>query len=424
MEVGPGTRGGYRTAPVDRVAPLPPFRVGLMAYLAAFAFTIYQLVVQTSYSPLREEIGADLALDTMQSSAISATFLVTYACMQIPAGILLDRFGATRLLPLAAGLLGGATVVFSLSGSVAGAVVGRGLMGIAAAFAFPSIGMVLRRGIDTRWFPVFMGLADIGLGLGGMIGTAGADRLAAAIGWRGAMQAAAAAAIPIAFGAWLCLPRDRFGGGPAGAARAPVLASLRTIVADRQVRLAAVIYAGGCGTLYGFGTMWNRPLSLAWSLSPDEATIVDFAFFLGVAAGAPLTGLAEVWLGARRTLAWGIVLALASFMFWAFVPIDFTVWFDAVNVAIVGAGLASTVLAFTVACRGLPAEHAATAVGVVNFAGVVSGAALQVVPGLVMRLVDHSELFRLQVSSGVIFALSLTVALVASMRLAPDGPRQ
>jgi hypothetical protein len=132
----------------------------------------------------------------------------------------------------------------------------------------------------------------------------------------------------VAIGAWLCLPRDPFGAAPAGAARPSALGSLAKIVRNRQVRLAAIIYAGGCGTMYGFGTMWNRPIALAWSLDADEARIVDFCFFLGIAIGAPMTGLIEGRLGARRALAAGIALTLAAFLFWVFVPIDLTVWFD------------------------------------------------------------------------------------------------
>lgn len=398
----------------------PSFRIGILGYLAAFTFAIYQLCVQTSYSPLQDEIAGTLALDPVQSSVVSATFLFSYAFMQIPAGILLDRFGATRLLPVAALLLGAATVAFSLSGGMAAAIAGRGLMGVSAAFAFPAIGMVLRRGIDVRWFPVLMGLADVGIGVGGMIGTAGADALAASLGWRGAMQVAAAAALPVAFGAWLCLPRNPFGAAAPGAARPSPLGSLGSIVRNRQVRLAAIIYAGGCGTMYGFGTMWNRPISLAWSLDPAEARIIDFCFFLGIAVGAPLTGLVEGRLGARRALAAGILLTLAAFLVWVFVPVDLTIWFDAVNVGLIGVGLASTVLAFTVACRSLPKEQAGTAVGVVNFAGVVSGAVLQVLPGLIGKALDQPELLELQISSGVLFALALTVALIATLRLDRD----
>jgi MFS family permease len=229
----------------------PPFRVGILAYLAAFSFAIYQLCVQTSYSPLQDEIGGTLALDALQSSVVSATFLFTYAFMQVPAGILLDRVGATRLLPVAAILLGAATVVFSFSGSMATAMAGRGLMGVSAAFAFPAIGLVLRRGIDVRWFPVLMGLADVGIGVGGMIGTAGAGALAAALGWRGAMQVAAAAAIPVAIGAWLCLPRDPFGAAPAGAARPSALGSLGRCGSRRSSTRAVAarcMASARCGT--------------------------------------------------------------------------------------------------------------------------------------------------------------------------------
>ena len=398
----------------------PPPRIGILAYVAAFSFAIYQLVVQTSYSPLREEIGADLALDAMRTSVVSASFLLIYACMQIPAGLLLDRFGATRLLPVATLLLGGATVLFSLSGSMATAIAGRGLMGISAAFAFPAIGLVLRRGVDVRWFPFLMGLADVGIGVGGMIGTLGADRLAAAIGWRGTMQVAAAFALPIAITAAFLLPKAWFGARTAAPAATAGRGSLRQVIASRDVRLAALIYAGGCGTMYGFGTMWNRPIAIAWTLDPQEAAIIDFAFYLGLALGAPFTGIIEGRLGARRTMLWGLGLTLAAFLTWVLVPVWWTIWFDAANVALIGAGLASTVLAFTVACRSLPKELAGTAVGFVNFAGVVTGAALQVVPGLVGEWLAMDPLFELQVGSGTIFTIALTLAIVATMRLPRD----
>jgi sugar phosphate permease len=102
------------------------------------------------------------------------------------------------------------------------------------------------------------------------------------------------------------------------------------------------------------------------------------------------------------------------------VPVWWTIWFDAANVALIGAGLASTVLAFTVACRSLPKELAGTAVGFVNFAGVVTGAALQVIPGLFGEWMSMDPLFELQLGSGTVFTIALTTAIVATLRLPRD----
>ena len=72
----------------------PSRALAFAAYFAALGFLVYQLTVQTMLVPLSDFVGADLGVSAMEMTVISAAFLATYACMQIPAGVLLDRFGA------------------------------------------------------------------------------------------------------------------------------------------------------------------------------------------------------------------------------------------------------------------------------------------------------------------------------------------
>jgi MFS family permease len=404
------------------VSIFPSRALAFAAYFAALGFMVYQLTVQTMLVPLSDFVGADLGVSAMQMTVISAAFLATYACMQIPAGVLLDRFGATWLVPAACVCVGAGSIYFSHSHTFIGAVGARMLMGVAAAFAFPSIGMAARRGLPASMFPFMMGLADVGFGLGGVIGNIGASQLQPIIGWRGTMQAAALVALPLAAIAFVCLPRKWFGAAAAIKSATITHGGLRSVLKSREVRLAAVIYGGGCGTLFGFGSMWNQQLALAWDLLPNQASFISTAFFVGVGLGAPLTGWLGGKFGTERTLKWGLWLTLITLLVWMKPRIllgpdlprifDPPLWVSAINVGLIGLGVASSVLAFEIGCRALPTRLTATTVGVINLAGVGCGALLQVVPGFVPEIM-HSKHYTEVQYANLFFVGALVAALVA-----------
>ncbi len=93
-------------------------------------------------------------LSSYQTSWILGVFFFTYACFQIPTGILVDRWGARRSLFLF-GLLGAVTLALSASTMVLGATaaflvyyVSRALMGISQAGLFPASSRCL-----ASWIP-------------------------------------------------------------------------------------------------------------------------------------------------------------------------------------------------------------------------------------------------------------------------------
>lgn len=74
--------------------------------------------------------------------------LTVYAAMQVPVGILLDRYGSKRLLIAASGLLFVAQSAFSMVDSYPAALAARALLGVGDALVFIS---VLR--VVMAWFP-------------------------------------------------------------------------------------------------------------------------------------------------------------------------------------------------------------------------------------------------------------------------------
>ena len=158
--------------------------MGWISWAAATLFVFYQLVVQNSYPALDGTLREALGLDVAASSIVSATFLVVYGLMQVPAGMIIDRVGPGRVLPLAALLLAGTTWGFSLVDGMWSAMLLRAAMGLFAAFAFPGAGLIARRRLPVAIFPLAMGLIDGVFGLGLWAGDAGVAVMIEAMHWR------------------------------------------------------------------------------------------------------------------------------------------------------------------------------------------------------------------------------------------------
>ena len=395
----------------------PALKIGVIAFGAVLLLSFYQLTIENSYAPLRPEIAVDLHLNTLQTALISSSFLIAYALVQIPAGFLIDRIGTARILPFVAIATGLGAFFMSKSDGMTGAVAGRSLMGIAAAFGCPAAASVARRAIPLMYFPLCMGLTDMAIGLGGVSGTWGGNELQAMTHWRTALQIAAVVAIPLSLLMFFSIRNRWFGSGFKSTAefqpKLSVAATVKDLWTHKDVRVASLIFAGGCGTICGFGGMWNMQLAESWAWKEPQAILIASSFYVGIAIGSPLIGWLGVRFGSRATILTSMSITLPAFLFWLLVPIDWPLWFDALNVAVIGAGLSSVTLAFEIAGRSLPPKRIATAIAMVNLAGICTGAVLEIIPGIITHFLNASPLREMQIANAV-FAVMLVVTIWAT----------
>ena len=87
-------------------------------------------------------------ISASQLSTFTVLQLLVYAAMQIPVGVLLDRFGPQRLLVAGALLMTAAQLGFAWTGTYGGALSARVFVGMGDAMVFIS---VLR--LIASWFP-------------------------------------------------------------------------------------------------------------------------------------------------------------------------------------------------------------------------------------------------------------------------------
>ncbi len=130
-----------------------------------------------------------------QLSTFTVLQLLVYAAMQIPVGVLLDRFGPQRLLVAGAVFMTAAQLGFAFTGTYAGALLARVFVGMGDAMVFIS---VLR--IIASWFPAFR--SPILTAFTAMLGQCGAlvaaiplSRALASYGWTATFAASASLGI-------------------------------------------------------------------------------------------------------------------------------------------------------------------------------------------------------------------------------------
>jgi ACS family glucarate transporter-like MFS transporter len=155
---------------------------------------------------------------------VFSAFLLSYAPMQVPAGMLADRWGARRVLVVAAWWWVGATLLQAVagwSGAASGAggalamlLVGRFVLGIGEAPTFTAAAQGISRWVDRRFHARANGIVVAAVGLGSAIAPPLLTWAMIRFGWRRALIVSALPALGVAI-VWGFLQKEGAGRQPA-----------------------------------------------------------------------------------------------------------------------------------------------------------------------------------------------------------------
>ncbi|WP_109465122.1 MFS transporter [Albibacillus kandeliae] len=389
------------------------------AFVVAALFFLFEFVARIEPSLATSEMAADFGLSRAGFGVLSSLFFWVYAPMQIVVGLLLDRFGARRLvLPaILVCALGVATVGLVSSPVLAG--VGRLATGFGASFAFVGALYVVNHWFPSERFAVLSGVVNAVGMLGTAVGAVVLTGVVGSIGWRPTFLATGAFGLLI-FALAVLLFRD----APAQQEDVEVhdspLGPLYDILRDSQVWLIAVIGALLYLPINVYGGLWgNSELAQDHGLSPIAAETAVSLLFWGMAAGSIGAGALSDRLGHRKWIVFGGGVAAA--VIWSGVLFSGTGSLCLLAVLLFLAGLfgGAQMLTFAMARDGQDARSAGTAIAFVNMVGI--GAALVFQP-LVGALVDRLGSFALALAL-LPLALALAAALTLLVRESRPQPK-
>ncbi len=335
------------------------------------------------------DLSAELGLRPADLGMLASVFFFTFAAAQIPAGVLLDRYGARAVMVAFLALAVAGCLGMAASDGFAQLIAARAITGVGCACL-----LMGPLAIFARWFPKerFALLTAILLALGNL-GTLGASAPlaygAAAFGWRATFAAVAAIAAVTAVIIALVV-RDAPPGAPPATSRGEswgaAFAGLRTVTRTPSVwRLFAIhtVVYGCFVTVFG---LWGGPF-LADVHGYDLVERGNVLLVMAVAqiAGLLLWGSANRMLGGyRRPVLIGGSASVALLVFIAAVPdagpAVLIAWFAAFGLV---NGYASVMIAHG---RTLFADaHVGRGLTLLNLANMGGVFVLQALTGFVMQ---------------------------------------
>lgn len=330
-------------------------------------------------------------------AAFSMVQLLVYAALQVPVGVLIDRYGSRLLIVIGSLTMAGAQVMFAFAWSLPLAFAARVVLGIGDALTFISVMRLV-----PAWFPpersarLTTATGPVNQ-LGFVLSAVGFAAVLAAAGWTPSFLSAAAVSVGAGIVA-LVLLRD----GPLG--RPPPLPLIRALAAaGHGVRAAWAEPGTRLGFWLGFmalftgmtfGVMWGYPfLTIGQGLAPGGAgALMVVLAFAGIGYGVTL-GMVMARHPYYRSLiaigVLGVVMVIwAAVLLW---PGPAPIWLLVVLVLAIPAPTISAVMTFDIARTSNPPHRLGSAIGVVN-SGAFLGTLLSVMAiGLVLQLTTPGE---------------------------------
>jgi len=392
-----------------------------MIWFIGTLFVVYQLMLQNGFGAISENVTKDLSLTAVGTGVLSGSFLITYSLMQLPAGLALDRFNPRWLMAAGALICAIAAWFFGQADSLGSAIAIRSAMGVGAAVAFPGAGLLARRWINPAQFALAMGLIDCAFGIGAVLGDSGFNHLLTVMDWRGVLVLLSitglVVSVLIAAGVRSAPP----GWSSEEEKPVPLREALAVMLRNRQVLLGMIFYAGTCGTLFGFGGLWDIKLQQAFGYDPVKAVDLNSWIFVGLAISAPIVGLISDSWGRRKPLL--VIGSLGSTIACAVVLFG-PVFSDLATILVLliqGIFLGVNVLVFATVCESLPKGYGASAIGLVNAAGCLCGGLLQMIPPMMMGS-DRWQPLEVYQQTLTIFLVVLVLATVAALLMHDTRP--
>ncbi len=315
--------------------------------------------------------------------------LFVYAGLQIPAGVLLDRFGARRLVVAGALTMAAGQLLLALAASLPLAVAARVLVGTGDALTFISVLSVVTAWFPARRVPVMTQLTGLLGQLGQVLSALPLAALLHGPGWTTAFVAAGALGVAVAL-AVAAVVRDR----PPGAAPPPpapgpqaVLADLGRSWREPGTRLGLWTHTGTQFSGTVFALLWGVPYLVAGQGLTQGAASALLTLYVGVGVAAgPLFGEFAARHPLRRSLLVLTVIGLTAGTWTVvlLVPPPAPPALLVVLVVVLALGGPGSMIGFDYARTFNPGHRQGTAVGIVNIGGFAASLLVAQAVGVVL----------------------------------------
>jgi sugar phosphate permease len=365
---------------------------------------------RTAPGLITDQIMVDFQVTATTIGLLTSIQFFVYTGLQIPMGIMADRFGPNFFLICGALLTGLGTILYSLGTHQVILFIARVLTGTGDATIWVNMVLILGQWFNAKEFTKLIGVTAMMGSLGFLVATVPFSLFIDFLGWRGAFFSVGLLLCLCSFLLYfvllkkpkqtLLIKKEK--------GREKTWALVCRIFSSRQAWALFLCHFGIVGTYVGFISSWGVPYGMnVYGMTRSDASQLIMIGLIGALIGAPLVG----WISSkldmikRPYIVVHVILLLTWSIFLLFKGnppflLLITLFF------IIGLAYGANALTFAAVRQSFPIKEAGIVSGFANTGGFLSAVLL---PSIFGAVLDYFQLSTGSIDKGYYFGFIIPV---------------
>lgn len=367
---------------------------GLVICTIAAFFYCYEFVLRIIPGILQAELSNRFGhISAAMFGQIAALYYFAYSPMQLPVGILMDRFGPRRLLTIACACCCLGSYLFAFNTSLPLIGVGRFMVGFGSSFAFVGVLTLATMWLPKQFFSLFAGLmTTLGM-LGNVYAEMKITHMVTKVGIDSVLMATVIIGSILTIIISFVVRDNKAYIEEHRTSLKPFFKEVLQVLCSFKVWLVGLIGACLYTSLSVFGELWGQTyLEQAHHLGKLESAHTMSMLFIGWAIGAPLSGfLSDKFANRVIPLLLGAVGSLISIYFVIYAS-NLPYWLLNTLILFYGIFSATEIIVFVMAKEVSGVKISGTVFAVTNMIVTLLGAIFQPLVGWILDIFGHGKL--------------------------------
>jgi MFS family permease len=347
--------------------------------LLAALFYCYDFLLRVTPSVMIHPLMKNYGANAMQIGLLSAFYYYAYTPLQIPSGVIVDKYSPRFVLSCSALLCSLGTLIFGFVDSLSIAYIARAMMGIGSAFAFVGTLKLAAVWLPKNQFALFTGIATAIGTIGAIVTDTALSHMVFSFGWRNTIYYSGISGLILTVFLFLMI-KDR----PPWKKPAPpeyhswknIGSRTLLIFGNSRFWINGAIGAFLFLPISVFASLWGVDfIAIRYDIMSHTAATATSLVFVGAAISAPFIGWLSEHIHNRRTL---IALGCISCFVFSYLLIyttSFSLTGACILLFLIGMSTSPQVLVFAIAKDMSPPKTTGLSTAATNFM-VTMGAAL------------------------------------------------
>lgn len=276
---------------------------------------ILEMMFRNAPSVMTAELMQHYGISSTQLGLLVSSYYYPYVLLQVPGGIILDRWGTRRMSLFIASMSTFAFALFASGFSIWTAYIGRVLLGLAASCAFITTLKIATQWFSPQQFSTMSGLTNMMMTIGGVVAGYPLAYLAAGLGWQKACFALSGIGIFWIFLIFFIM-KDTKTQVASKLNFSIFVQMIKRLVKDFTLLRIGLISACLYLPFSAFAELWAVPyLRATYDLPTTQAASISVLLYVGSAIGSlfltPLLRIVGSFVAGLRATAVGIMILFA-----------------------------------------------------------------------------------------------------------------